>query len=198
MHPRDLIGQESVIRQVRDLLADGQSVLLFGPEAIGKTAIITAVAQEGVTVIDPFARVSAQKACDIRRALDRGAVFLGASRVSHGRQLGSVGRILWRFALVRVRELQDPTLRHIVASKVGVSEDETNRAWLGEIVTLARGRPGFATAMGQFAKEWRDARGYLPLPALAFAATREDTAIRALRARAPLHFSTGLTWDSDR
>jgi hypothetical protein len=182
MPRRELLGQEAVIRQVSDLLADRQSVLLFGPEAIGKTAIIAAVAREGITVVDPFERISGQAACDMRRALDHGAVFLAASRVPHGRQLGSVGRISWRFSRVRVRELPDPILGRIVAGEIAGAERDTDAAWLREIVALARGRPGFASAMGRFAKEWKDGHGYLPLPGLAFAVTREDTAIRALRA----------------
>ena len=183
---RELLGQEAVIRQVRDLLTDGRSVLLFGPEAIGKTAIIGAVARDGVSILDPFERVSGHSACDMRRALDRGAVFLGASRVPHGRQLGSVGRILWRFSLVRVRELADPILRRVVIREIGLAEHSADDGWLREVVTLSRGRPGFASAMGRFANAWKEAHGYLPLPALAFAVIREETASEALRTGAGL------------
>ncbi len=170
-----------MVHQVRTLLTNRQSVLLFGPEAIGKSAILAAAAKEGIRVVDPFERVSRQVACDMRRALDRGEVFLGASRVSHGRQLGAVGRILWRFSLIRVRELPDRVLQDIVARELGTGTRMADGAWLRDVVTLARGRPGFAGGMGRFARQWRETHGYLPLPAMAFAVIREDDAIRGLR-----------------
>ena len=179
--PLQILGRETVARQVRDLLAAGRSVLLFGPEAIGKTAIIRALAPAGVTIVDPFERIGRLAASDMRRALDRGAVFLAASRVPHGRQLGAVGRILWRFSLVRVRELPDAVMRRIVTRELGKADRDADDAWRRQIVALSRGRPGFAIAMGRFARDWHAARGYLPLAALAFAATREDTVIHALR-----------------
>lgn len=180
--PNELPGQEAVIHQVKDLLEAGRSVLLFGPEAIGKSAIIRAVAHEGIVVIDPLEHVGSQRASHIRRALDHGVVHLAASRVSRGRQLGSVGRIMWRFSTVRVRELSDAVIRRIVTDVVSSPKEASiESSWIHEIAALARGRPGFATAMGRFAIEWRRQHGYLPMPALAFAASREDAAIRGLR-----------------
>jgi hypothetical protein len=180
--PSELPGREAVIRQVKDLLKGGRSVLLFGPEAIGKSAIVRAVVYEGLVVIDPLEHISPQRAYHIRRALDHGIVHLGASRVSRGRQMGSVGRIMWRFTTVRVRELPDVVIRRIVTDAVRVPDQgRIDSSWIQEIAALARGRPGFATAMGRFAIEWWRQHGYLPMPALAFAASREDTTIRALR-----------------
>jgi hypothetical protein len=38
---RDLVGRDDLIGRARELLARGQSVLLFGPERIGKSAIVS-------------------------------------------------------------------------------------------------------------------------------------------------------------
>lgn len=183
---RSLHGQEPLVRHVRDLLAAGRSVLLFGPEGIGKSAIVAAVAGGGVATIDPFERISRQRACDIRRALDRGAVVLAAARTAERRRLGAVGRILWRFTLVRVRELPAAALRRVVSDELGPLARDAGDDWIRDVVALARGRPGFASAMGRFARQWRTGHGYLPLPALAFAAVREDAAIHALGADGPM------------
>jgi hypothetical protein len=82
--------------------------------------------------------------------------------------------------MVRVRELPDPIMYRVVKRETGLVGDEAD-GWIREIVSLAQGRPGFATAMGRFARQWKSAHGYLPLAALAFAATREDTVIRRLQ-----------------
>ena len=180
----ELPGQGPLIRQVTELLKAGRSVQLFGPEGIGKSAIIAVLARNGLIVIDPLEHVTPQRAARLRRALDRGVVHLAASRVARGRELGSVGRIMWRFSTVRVRELPDSVIHRIVATEVGATEGggpDEDIGWLREIAALAQGRPGFATAMGRFAVEWRRQHGYLPMPALAFAATREDATIRRLQ-----------------
>lgn len=180
----ELLGRDAVIRQVDRDLDAGRSVLLFGPESIGKSAIIAAVARAGVQVIDPFEGITRRQASRMRRALDRGAVYLGAARVARGPELGAVGRILWRFSLVRVRELPDAVMRRVVLGELepcGGLPDEAGAAWVREIVALARGRPGFAVAMARFAADWRGAHGYLAAPAFAFAAVREEAVIRALR-----------------
>ena len=180
----ELPGRGPLIRQITDLLEAGRSVHLFGPEGIGKSAIIAAVARDGLIFVDPLEHVSPQRAARMRRALDRGVVHLAASRVARGRELGSVGRIMWRFSTVRVRELPDSVIRRIVATEVratGGGGPDEDIGWMREIASLARGRPGFAAAMGRFAVEWRRLHGYLPMPALAFAATREDATIRRLQ-----------------
>jgi hypothetical protein len=180
----DLLGRDALIDQVRESVAAGRSVLLFGPEGIGKSAVIGAVARDGLVIVDPFEHITIQQACRMRRALDRGAVYLGAARVARGRALGAVGRIMWRFSTVRVRELPDPIIQRIVTREVrgrGEADAKPETAWLHEVATLARGRPGFATDMARFAAGWKRQRGYLPMPALAFAATRQDATIRTLR-----------------
>lgn len=179
----DLLGRAVLVRQVADTLAAGRSVLLYGPEGIGKSAIISAVTAGDVVVADPFEHITRRQACQMRRALDRGVVHLGATRAGSKRGLGAVGRILWRFSGIRVRELPDPVLGRIVMRELRQSEADIDpeRPWLREIVAFARGRPGFATAMARFAVDWHRRHRYLPMPALAFAATREDATIRSLR-----------------
>jgi hypothetical protein len=113
--------------------------------------------------------------------MDHGVVYLAASRVAHGRPLGAVGRILWRFSLLRVRELSVGDLRAIVVAEIGDSgsgQEEPFERWVQEIVGLSKGRPGYAVMMARVAAEWRQRRGYLPLPAFAFAAARERSVLR--------------------
>lgn len=178
----DLRGRDALLRQVAARLTAGRSVLLYGPEGMGKSAIVAALARDGVVVMDPFEHVNRQQASQMRRALDRGAVYLGATRATSRRALGAVGRILWRFSMIRVRELPDPILGRIVTQQLrrAIPAVDVDRTWLHEVVTLTKGRPGFATVMARFAVEWHRRHGYLP-PALMFVATREDAAIRMLQ-----------------
>lgn len=178
----ELLGRDALVREVTGHLRAGRSVLLYGPEAIGKSAIIAALGRGDAVVVDPFEHVTRQGAATIRRALDHGAVYVGATRAPSGRALGAVGRILWRFSMIRVRELPDPLLSRIVVRDCRRAVDEEPEAvWIREVVSLARGRPGFASAMVRFAADWHHRRGYWPLAALAFAATREESTIGALR-----------------
>jgi len=178
----DLIGRDDLLRQVGDLLAGGGSVLLYGPEGIGKSAVVAAVARPGIHVLDPFEHVRGQAAHDIRRVLDFDGVYLAAARTAQRRALGAVGRILWRFSLVRVRELPDATLKRLVAREIGAgrSIELPDPKWVNAVVALSKGRPGFAVEMARFAADWYRRRGYWPMVDLAFAATREDATIRTL------------------
>jgi len=177
----DLLGQARVIREVEKLLDSGRSVLLFGPEGIGKTAVIEVVRRPGVVVVDPLQHVSPQRASKLRRALDCGVLHLAAARVPSGRELGAVGRILWRFSTVRVRELPDPIMCRIVARALQEWHCTARREWIREVAALAKGRPGFATNVVRVASEWARAHGDVPTPAFAFAAARENDVIRSLR-----------------
>jgi hypothetical protein len=177
----ELVGRDALVREVKDHLAAGRSVLLCGPEAIGKSAIIAALGREDLIVVDPFEHVTRQQAAEMRRALDYGAVYLAASRAASRRALGAVGRILWRFSMVRVRELPDAVVSRIIAREFRHTVVRAPEAiWIRKAASLARGRPGFAIAMARFATEWHRRRGYYPLPALAFVAAREDATIRWL------------------
>jgi hypothetical protein len=151
-----LSGRAAVLRQVLELMDAGRSVLLFGPEGIGKSAIIQAVVRAGTVIVDPFERITRPRACQMRRALDHGIVHLAASRVSQGPELGAVGRVLWRFSIVRVRELPDGIIRGILLRELRAGDDSLcpQKVWVNDLVRLAAGRPGFAIAMGRFAAEW--------------------------------------------
>jgi hypothetical protein len=181
----DLVGRDTLVREVRDHLAGGRSVLLYRPEAIGKSAVIAALGREDLLVVDPFEHVTRQRAAKMRRALDRSAVYLAASRAPSTRAVGAVGRILWRFSMVRVRELPDSVVRSIIAREFRRTVDRAPEAtWIRQAASLACGRPGFAIAMARFATDWHRRRGDYPVPALAFVAAREDVAIGLLRRRA--------------
>jgi hypothetical protein len=177
----DLLGQARVVREVEPRLDGGRSALLFGPEDIGKTAVIEVARRPGIVVVDPLQYASPQRASKLRRALDRGVLHLAAARVPSGRELGAVGRILWRFSTVRVRELPDPIRCRIVARALPVSHCTARREWIREVAALAKGRPGFATNVARVASEWARTHGDVPTPVFAFAAAREDEAIRSLR-----------------
>lgn len=128
----DLLGRDMVMRQVAESLAAGRSVLLYGPESIGKSAIVGALARNGIVVVDPFEHVTRQQASRMRRALDHGVVHLGATRAASRRALGAVGRILWRFSMIRVRELPDPVVARIVARELhrAIADLDPERRWL--------------------------------------------------------------------
>ena len=72
-------GRQTLLRLARMALASGRSVLLVGPEGIGKSTIVEAISGDHV-VIDPIEHVSRQTASRIRRSLDRGEVYLAATR----------------------------------------------------------------------------------------------------------------------
>lgn len=76
----DLIGRDALMREVTTNLAAGRSVLLYGPEAIGKSAIIATVERDDVVVVDPFEHMTRQRAAEIRRRLDHGALYVGATQ----------------------------------------------------------------------------------------------------------------------
>jgi hypothetical protein len=184
MRSTDLLGRDVLVRDVANSLAAGRSVLLYRPDGIGKSAVIAALAQDGIVIIDPFEHITRQHAYRMRRALDHGAVHLVATRDIRRRALGAVGRILWRFSMVRVRELPDAIINRVVMREIQRSslEADLERSWMREVVILARGRPGFAAAMGRFAVEWRSAHGYWPIPGFAFAATRGEAVIGSRQA----------------
>jgi hypothetical protein len=177
----ELLGRDAVVGRAAHTLAAGHSVLLFGPDGIGKSAIVAAIPGEH-TVLDPFGPISRQAAARIRRALDRGTVYLAAARSTDRRALGAVGRILWRFRMIRVRELPATVLSRIVATELrrSLSDIRSTDVWVHGVVAQAQGRPGFAVAMARFAVEWHRRHGHLPMPAFVFAAAREEAAIRSL------------------
>lgn len=169
LKPDSLVGRRDVVRRVRDLLARDQSVLLAGPAGVGKSAIIGALEWPASLVVDPFERVSRQKAAAIRRGMDRGCVYLAAARSLDRAAAGCVGRIAWRMTTVRVpplpaRAVRTLILRAVVAS--GVTRSAVEEAWLTAAVRAARGIPGRALGLAEStAAHWRQT-GRLLSPAL--------------------------------
>ena len=167
-----LLGRASLLQEVEQLLAQGQSVLLVGPEGIGKTALIEPLRRPaGVTVIDPFAQVSGARAAAIRRAMDRGAVFLAAARSRDRKTIGRVGRVLWRMRTVRVRPLCPRMIKYLLVRTLMlhcVARDEVAARWVYEAASLVDGRPGYAVGLVMCASTWRETHGGLPVPGFAF------------------------------
>lgn len=171
-HPgRSLIGRGALLAEIRALLREGRSVLLVGPEHIGKTAIVEAVAVGDVTILDPFEHVSARQGARVRAAMDRGAVFLAAARSLDRRRLGCVGRIAFRFHTMRVPPLPAASMRRLVADRCAAASIPDSAAtpdWVNGVIRMAHGRPGVALAIvDEAARVWAR-RARLPLPAAAY------------------------------
>jgi hypothetical protein len=115
--------------------------------------------------------VSAHQAARVRRAMDRGVVFIAATRSLDRRRLGCVGRIAFRFSTLRVPPLSNAWMRrlvrHICATE-SIPVRVVTPEWIKKVVQLARGRPGVALAIvNEASREWtRTAR--LPAPAAAY------------------------------
>lgn len=182
----ELVGRTQLTRAVADLLAQERNVLLFGPSGIGKSALIRAVAAREVMVVDPFERVSAQRAARIRRSMDRGAFWIGAAQTLDRRRLGRVGRIAWRFTAIRVPPLSDTWMRRLITracSSAGIPIDLVTAEWLRAILNIAQGRPGAGlTIVEQTCRMYAGER-QLPPPVTAYL-------------EAALHRSTGSREDS--
>lgn len=133
-------------------LRAGRSVLLVGPEGIGKSAIARTVAGPGTLLLDPFERVGRVEARRLRQRLDQGAVALATSRTGSRAELGAIGRILWRFRRVRIRALSPRCVRQILADVLrqeGTNPRDLPRAWWTDALAAARGRPGYAVAIAR-------------------------------------------------
>lgn len=179
-HPEDaLIGRGALLAEIRTLLRKGRSVLLVGPEHIGKTAIVQAVAAGGIAILDPFERVSARQGARVRAAMDRGAVFLAAARTLDRSRLGCVGRIAFRFHTVRVPPLPAASMRRLVAGRCAAAslpDSAATRDWVDGVIRVARGRPGVALAIvDEAARVWRRS-ARLPVPAAAYVDLSMDRA----------------------
>jgi len=177
MVPSCLIGRENVVHEAEAYLSTRHSVLLVGPAGSGKTAVIGQIRREGLLVVDPFARITSPRAAALRRALDRGAVVLGAARGLDRKETGHVGRIAWRFDHVYLRPLSSSDILRIVRATLdgqGAANLWPDRHWLSEAIEVAAGLPGRAVALSSVAAtRWRE-RGTLVPPRFALVIAWQD------------------------
>ncbi len=163
-----LLSRDRLIEEVRAALVAGRSVLLVGPAGVGKTAVLRAVCESTrVEVVDPFEHLSRLEAALVRRHLDSDGVYVGAARSLERRTLGAVGRILWRFDIVRVRPLSGPEIGRILRdalarARPGMALDD---GWVRELERLSKGLPGRAVGLASAALAYWDRRRELPTPA---------------------------------
>ena len=161
-----LIGREPVISDVETCLAAGRSVLLVGPEGSGKTAIIDVIRRPGLLVVDPFAGITSPRACAIRRALNRGAIVLGAARSLQPHDMGHVGRIFWQLQMIRLRPLSGRDIARVVRRTLAARLETpvpVGRTWIAEAIDAAAGLPGRAVALASIvAARWQERRVVLP------------------------------------
>ena len=172
-----LIGRETVVHEAEAYLAARRSVLLVGPAGSGKTAVIGQIQREGLLVVDPFARITTPRAAALRRALDRGAIILGAARSLDRKEMGHVGRIAWRFDRVYLRPLPPRDILRIVRATLdgeGATDLAPDRQWRSEAIDVAAGLPGRAVALASVAAlRWRQ-RGALVPPRFALVIAGQD------------------------
>ena len=145
-----LLGRRPLLRIIEDLVLQQRNVLLTGPAGIGKTALLEAFRCDGLLIVDPFEHVSTQRAWRIRRAMKRGAICLAATRSLERAHLGCVGRIFWRFDMVRVPPLSRAWIRRLIVHEcrtLGISAHLVTAEWMRRAVELAQGRPGVALAI---------------------------------------------------
>jgi hypothetical protein len=150
-------------------LQSGRSVLLVGPEAIGKSAIAQAFATPEVILLDPFEHVGRLAAKRLRQRLDRGHVAVATARSHLVRDIGAVGRILWQFRTLRVRPLQAGSIHQILIDTLhqeGASPLYLPDSWWAEAIAAAGGRPGYAVAIGRDTARALAESGRWPSPGL--------------------------------
>ena len=177
MAPFCLVGREKVVDEAEAYLSARRSVLLIGPAGSGKTAVIGQIQREGVLVVDPFARITTPRAAALRRALDRGAVVVGAARSLDRKEAGHVGRIAWRFDRVYLRPLPPHDIRRIVRATLdgaGAADLAPGRHWMSEAIDVAAGLPGRAVALASAAAARWLQRGVLVPPRFAFVIAWQD------------------------
>jgi len=167
--PLPLRGRDAELAEVMSALQAGQSVLLFGPEAVGKSAIARTVASANILLLDPFEHVSGHRAHRVLHWLDQGRVAVATSRTRRRSDIGAVGRVLWRFTPVRVEPLSRAWIRQILWDILGLALHRSQAlpsSWWSQAIAASRGRPGYAAAIATGTARALDASGRVPSPHL--------------------------------
>jgi len=147
-----LRGRANVVHAVNAQLRSGQSVLLVGPEAVGKSAIATAVARPDVLLLDPLQKIGRQLARTLRYRLDSGHVAVATARTRPPGRIAGVGRILWRFRTIHVPPVPAAVIRQIIRDTFrheGPGGAELPESWWRDAIAAANGRPGYAVAIAR-------------------------------------------------
>ncbi len=170
-----LIGRDELIERIERVIAERISVLLVGPPGAGKSALIDTIIR-GVSCepVDPFEHISRIRAARLRRHLDAGVVMIGAARTLDRRQMGAVGRIAWRFRVVRVPPLTNTDMGEVIRRTLtaDISAGAHADAWVRDLARCAGGLPGYGRALAEAGVSYWRRRGALP--------TLEWTVVEAL------------------
>jgi hypothetical protein len=162
-----LIGRDELVARLNQLIAERSSVLLVGPPGVGKSALIEGIAR-GVTVdvIDPFEDISRIHAARLRRRLDGGATMIGAACSLDRPQLGAVGRILWRFRVVRVPLLGRADLCRVIRRALApeIRACPGAEAWIHELARASAGLAGRGCAFADAGTRYWMHHDVLPTP----------------------------------
>jgi energy-coupling factor transporter ATP-binding protein EcfA2 len=144
-----LVARDALVDDVGARLTRGTNVLLVGPRGVGKSAIVDVLsAALPVERIDPFECISRARAARLRVHLDHGATIVAAAETLDRRQLGAVGRILWRFQVVRVPPLPRAAMTLVIrhALPADVTELAGADAWIAALASYANGLPATGLA----------------------------------------------------
>ena len=170
-----LIGRDELVGHIKRLIGEGINVLLVGPSGVGKSALIDATVG-GVSCerVDPFEHISRMRAARLRRHMDAGVIMIGAARTLDRRRMGAVGRIAWRFRVVRVPPLATADMRELIrrtltADFPAAADIDT---WIRAIARRAGGIPGRGRALAEAGISYWRRWGVLP--------TLEWTVVEAL------------------
>jgi hypothetical protein len=160
-----LVARDTLVDDVGARLTRGTNVLLVGPRGVGKSAIIDVLpAALPVERLDPFERISRAHASRLRVHLDHGATIVAAAETLDRRRLGTVGRILWRFQVVRVPPLPRAAMTLVIrrALPAAIAEMAGADAWIAALASHANGLPGTGLAFAASGLSYWRRLGVLP------------------------------------